>query len=98
MDSKDQASGKSLEADGYILLKSDNRSYEYNTDEWIDQKDGWITVGMKDAQSQHSVTTCDRQKAVIGATIFNYDVQAPGTVSFKGEFAFGVSFKRPKGA
>ena len=97
MDSKDQASGRSLEDNGSILLISDNRSYEYNTDQWI-KEDAWIEVGMKDVQSQNSVTTCVSQKAVIGATIFNYDVQAPGTVSFKGNFAFGVSFKRPKGA
>jgi hypothetical protein len=97
MDSKDQASGKSLEADGYVLLKGSNRPYEYNTNEWI-KEDANIEVGMKDEASQTAVTTCARQEAVIGATIFNYDVEAPGIPSRNGGFLYGVTFKRPKGA
>lgn len=97
MDSKDQGSDKSLLHNGYILLKRNNLSYEYDTNQWI-KDDAWITVGMKDKASQIAVTTCVKQAAVIGATIFNYDVQAPGTATFVGGFAYGVSFKCPKGA
>ena len=88
-------SEKSSQQNGTIYLKGTHRTLYYNTD-FFHKDDAFITVGMATDNDFTEATTCAPQNAVIGATIFNYDVRAPGTATVYIQFPRAVAFRLKK--
>jgi hypothetical protein len=81
---------------GTIYLKKDHATYDYNTSEWDNWNDIFITVGISNRTAYDALLSCQTQYAVIGATIFNYMVWAPGEPSTKNGWPLAIQFKVSK--
>lgn len=81
---------------GTIMINSTHQVFEYNTDQF-NKDDTFIDIGMKTQADLDGVTNASPGYGVIGATIFNYDVQVPGLRTTVPGWPFGANFKRKKG-
>jgi|TARA_B110000908_G_C9862235_1_gene274616 hypothetical protein len=68
---------KAEQSDGTIRLEVAKSTFEYDEDSWV-KDDNFIYINIPDKNSYEALQNCKEQRAIIGATIFNYDVMAPG--------------------